>query len=187
MADDSTTNDADGATPKASDNGQSRDGDGDANGKPGANADGKTPGSDDTTASLVADLRRENATRRNNEKSLQTAKVTLESEKSVWEQKYNAAVDEIRSFRIDAAVASALSDVRAVNPKTLARLIDRGKVEWDDKGAIKSDSITAQIATLRKESPELFVAGAGRVDAGASSVGKPASDMNAAIRRAAGR
>lgn len=136
--------------------------------------------------SLVADLRRENAARRREETRLQTEFTNAEKERQRLEQELVGAWDALRSLQVGQAVAAAVSDARPLHAKTVAKLIDPAKVVIKEDGSIDGDSIKSQITEIKREHPVLFASGSLSGDAGATGGGRGV-DMNALIRRAAGR
>lgn len=93
---------------------------------------------------------------------------------------------EAQKATLEVAVIKAASDPKlsARDPGKLLRLIDHEALTFDGGKVIGLDS---ELQRLKKEWPELFIQVNGNVDAGAGTQAARASDMNAAIRQAAGR
>lgn len=89
------------------------------------------------------------------------------------------------------ALRSAIADKRTevgivASTATVARLLDRDQIEWDDDGEPTDKSLTAALRALAKSDPILVRAGSSDGGEGGRRQ-KNTSDMNALIRGAVGR
>ncbi|HVL82619.1 MAG TPA: hypothetical protein VM840_13605 [Actinomycetota bacterium] len=103
----------------------------------------------------------------------------LETERETWER-------ERREIRVAQALTSAAAAAGALYPEDVARLADPSTLEFSDDG--RPSNAEAVVEKFRERRPELFrPRGPGSADGGPRGTPAPASDMNALIRRAAGR
>jgi seryl-tRNA synthetase len=101
-----------------------------------------------------------------------------------------AQVAEREQSLTQSAIESALREAGARHPALLAREVDTGRLERDDRG--RFTNLSREVETVRKAYPDLFFARNGSADGGAGgSLGTGGAggelDMNTRIRQAAGR
>lgn len=137
------------------------------------------------TQDEIKRLRRENASYRTKVKSFEEANQT-EAEKreaalAAAEERASTAESRYRKAVGRAAVAEEASKSGAISPKAIHALI-QDAIEFDDEGS--PTNVAALVEKLRTEEPALF-----RTPSADGGKGAPATsqDMNALIRRAAGR
>lgn len=103
------------------------------------------------------------------------------------EERAQALEARLRDKALRAAIADKRSEVGIVaSPTTVARLLDRDALEWDDDGEPTDKTLTAALRALAKSDPILVRAGSSDGGSGGRRQNNGA-DMNALIRGAAGR
>lgn len=110
----------------------------------------------------------------------------LTGERDELKTNYEKALVELRDAKAQGIVAKAARDAKAISPNAVYALISRD-LEFDDDN--KPTNVDALIAGVQKSDPDLFkeiVNGSGDGGAGNTN-GAGSDDMNAMIRRAAGR
>lgn len=174
------------------------DGGGNPNGGGGENPGGKTLTQEEFDRAITARLARERkAWEKTLEEEKAKAKMTeAEKLKAEKEEADKRAADVKTSA--DKRIINAESRIQAaamgVSPERLShvlKLTDLSAVEMGEDGEPDAKSIKAALEKVQKEVPELF-SGEVRLNRGGNdfsggSGGKGKSDMNAFIRRAAGR
>ena len=118
----------------------------------------------------------ENAGKSEDEKR-QAALKAAEDRATAAESRYRAAIGR-------AAVTDAASKAGAISAKAVYALI-RDDIDFDDDG--EPTNIDALVAAAKKDEPSLFRAAAGSGDGGKGGTLITNDDMNAEIRRRAGR
>jgi hypothetical protein len=119
------------------------------------------------------------------ERANETAEQTAVREAAERETERQRLLDENRTLKVDGAVRSAAESAKAHDPETVLALIG-SKVTLDDSG--KPTNVADLLADLRQTKPFLFKRSG--VNAGEGNGQEPdggEGDMNAAIRRSAGR
>ncbi len=103
------------------------------------------------------------------------------------EKELGEANGKVESVTIGTAITEAAQAAGAIRPDVVAKLIDRSEVKRDDDG--KPTNLKDLLAAATKSYPELFQAHGGRGSANGGNTGGAGDDddMNARIRRAAGR
>ena len=102
------------------------------------------------------------------------------------EQERERLKDELRRLSIERAVESAATRIGIIDPDAAVKLLDHSALKFDSKGAV--ENAETLLKELVKARP--YLQGGTRrpsADGGAGNHDAPPSDMNAAIRRAAGR
>lgn len=101
------------------------------------------------------------------------------------QRRADAAETRLKTLAGRAAVTDAASKVHAISPKAVFALV-KDDLTYDDDG--EPTNVAAVIAEARKSDPELFRASGGSGDGGTRGKSvTDANDINAAIRRVAGR
>lgn len=137
------------------------------------------------TQDEIRALRRENARYRKAAKEAEDAEKTelqrLTGERDDYKGRYEALEAKYRESRAESAFIEAAGKANARSPKTLFRAF-KSDIEYDDDG--NATNVADLIATLQQDEPDLF-----RHPEGDGGKGKTptSNDMNALIRKAAGR
>jgi hypothetical protein len=82
------------------------------------------------------------------------------------------------------AFLEAATKAKATYPEDIYKLVDHSAIKFDDDGEVTN--AVALVEALKKERPGFF-AGGGSFDGGARTSQDPPTDMNQALRQAAGR
>lgn len=69
---------------------------------------------------------------------------------------FNGFKDSIKQEKISGTLQSAIEKAGALSVNTVMKLIDKSKVEFDDTGNVKDESITSLITSLKESDPVLF-------------------------------
>lgn len=115
-----------------------------------------------------------------------TEKEKLEKQLEETTTRAEARETKLRERLVKDAVAELKDKFGVRAPKSIARLIDSGKLEFDlDEGEVSG--VEAELTRLRKDDPDLFIKGG--TDGGKGGTGRPETgvDMNTLIRNRAGR
>lgn len=141
---------------------------------------------------LVRDLRREAGDSRTRLQQIEDRDKTdlqkATERAAALEARANSAEGRARELAARTAVMDAAANAGlrpGVTPTVLYALV-RDAIEFGDDGEPTRKGIDAAIAQVRRDQPGLFAAGNADAGAGANGVG-PTTDMNALLRRAAGR
>jgi len=166
---------------------------------PDKQAQGAASGGDDSVDALrerIELLQRENFTYRDEKRKREEAdKKRTEGEQSEVE-KLTAKVSEMESALADRERRAKEQSLRLAsvteaqrlgfrNPDIAHRLIDQGKVEYDDSG--DATNIGSLMEAIAKSDPYLIAATDFGGGVRGQSASKPNDDMNARIRRSVGR
>lgn len=181
--------------------GGSGSGDGDGDGDNQGDGDGKGGESkgDDDVAGLKFALESERTKAKTAARELKTAQQELNRLKNAGktdeekrdadlkgaQERADVAETRLQTLAGRAAITDAAAKVHAISPKAVFALV-KDDLTYNDDG--EPTNVAAVIAQARKNEPDLFRASGGGGDGGAK--GKPvtdANDINAAIRRVAGR
>ncbi len=102
------------------------------------------------------------------------------AKKGEWEKiakDKEAEIEALKKANVETAKRAALKDAAskmgAANTDTVARLVDIEKIELDEKGEVKAESITAILDGMKTSDPYLFAAQEGdkAADKGGSGTG----------------
>jgi hypothetical protein len=106
---------------------------------------------------------------------------------SELEQQHNGTTTEAQELRVEVAVLKAATKAGITDPDVAARLLDRSKIDFDDSG--QPTNMPKLLEDLGKEHP--FLLDQARrptsMDGGVRQAAPGGGDMDALIRRAAGR
>lgn len=94
----------------------------------------------------------------------------LEGERDGYKSQAESAAQELRQVRAEAAVLTAATQARAVDPDAILALA-MNRLEFDKDG--KPSNVSAVIEALRTERPERFKAAEGSGDGGKGGSGTP--------------
>lgn len=112
-------------------------------------------------------------------------KEKIERERDELKERVADLEGQVRSGADKATLVAAAKKAGARNPELVARVVDHSSIKRDDDGSISNAKDL--IDSAKSESPELFEP-KGSADQGARTGGKTTgSDMDARIRKAAGR
>lgn len=111
------------------------------------------------------------------EEQLKASLTSLQTEAERWKTRALESAAKV-------AVSDAAAKANAIEPAAIFALVSRD-LDYDDDG--QPTNVADVIAHARKAYPGLFRAAAGSGDGGKGGTGAEANDMNALIRRAAGR
>lgn len=100
------------------------------------------------------------------------------------DERATAAETRLQDANARSAVTDAATKVNAVSTRAVYALI-RSDLEFDDDG--EPTNVDALLKRAQKDEPSLFRAAAGSGDGGATGPAGTENDMNARLRRAAGR
>jgi hypothetical protein len=174
------------------------DGEGNNDGNTGANDNHVTgDGGDDLTA-LKSALDKERKAARDASKQLKSLQAELDQLRNAGKSEEEQREAALKSLQTEAerwktralesaarvAVSDAAAKANAIEPAAIFALVSRD-IDYDDDG--QPTNVADVIANARKAYPGLFRAAAGSGDGGKGGTGAEANDMNALIRRAAGR
>lgn len=159
-------------------------------------ADAGQQPSSDGSAAVIARLNAEAKQQRERAEAAEK-KVTAFEQASLSEQEkaQKAAADaearalaaetQLQQFRVGLALTRMAADARAIDPSLVSQLADLTQVQYDSNG--EPTNLKELVDGIKKAHPILFGAGAGSADGGARGGTPQTSDMNALIRRGAGR
>lgn len=83
-------------------------------------------------------------------------KGTLITQLETVQSEFNGFKDSIKQEKVVANLQSAIEKAGAKSVSTVMKLIDKSKVELDETGFVKEDSIAPLIAALKESDPILF-------------------------------
>lgn len=109
---------------------------------------------------------------------LQNRLKELEGKEQTWQQ-------ERRELLLRGTIERTATTLGIVDPEAAYRLLDMSSLEFADDGTPKN--VETALKALLKAKPYLGRPGGGSVDGGSGQGAPPGNDMNALLRRAAGR
>lgn len=136
--------------------------------------------------SRLRELERAEEARKQAEMS-EAEKLTAELERIKGEN------SELLSFKQQVAIRDAVTDAArdpqlgVRRPEALHKLVNHGALQFDEEGKIVEKSLSAEIARIKDDFPELFYSSGGSANGGDGVIAQTGFDMNNLIRRKAGR
>lgn len=107
----------------------------------------------------------------------------LFAEKSKLHEQFEATVSEFTNFKgsiqaekVNATLQSAIEAAGAKSVSTVLKLIDKSKVELDEQGNVKTESIDTLVKGLIESDPILFENGQTFIDPGVKRAGDGSSE-----------
>lgn len=114
---------------------------------------------------------------------LKTQYDTLFAEKSKLHEQHEATLNEFNTFKgniqaekVNATLQSAIEAAGAKSVGTVLKLLDKSKVELDEQGNVKEESVQALIKEIAESDPILFSTEQTFVDPGVKRAGEGSSE-----------
>ena len=86
----------------------------------------------------------------------ETEKTTLQAELERINSEFNGFKEVVQQEKVSSLLNTAIEKAGAKSASTVLKLIDKSKIEFDEQGQVKAESITAVIGELKSSDPILF-------------------------------